>query len=104
MLPVLPRVPDPGMFPGRSWSASLELLDCFLEIPRMLPPQLPEGYRSASWKSLECVPEILEVLPGHIHVRFKIICKSLRFCSVDTSASRTPLEFLMFLNFTSMKG
>ena len=104
MLPVLPRVPDPGTFPRRSWSASLELLDCFLEIPRMLPPQLPEGCRSASWRSLECVPDILEVLPGHIHVRFKIVCNSFRFCSVDTSAARTALEFLMFLDFTSMKG
>ena len=96
MLPVLPRVPDPGTFPRRSWSASLELLDCFLEILRMLPPQLPEGCRSASWRSLECVPDILEVLPGHIHVRFKIVWNSLCCCSVDTSAARKTLEFLCF--------
>ena len=87
MLPALPRVPDPGMFPGRSWSASLELLDSILEIPRMHPPQLPEGYRGASWRYLECVPEILKVLPGDIHVKFKIACDSLCFCSVDTLAA-----------------
>ena len=102
MLPVLPRVPDPGMFPARSWGASLELLDSILEIPRMHPPQLPEGYRSASWRYLECVPDILKALPGHIHVRLEIICNSLCFCSVDTSAARKALEVILFLNCTSM--